>query len=312
MLKRIPGVQYYTWFRSAKIKRPLSFKINELKIKLIKFLKRYRYSNRNDNNLKKLKDIHLGESCVIIGNGPSLRIDDLELLKKSQIITFSCNRINKLFDKTSWRPDYYCLSDSTVFKDRYFNMSCEELLDDFMTENIKNIFLIENIKKYIPKKYSSAPNILFFRMSLLPPFSAKMSPFSTEISDSISDLGTVAATCIQIAVYMGFESIYLYGIDNNFQKYLGPDGEFHVDLEVKNYVEGIEDIAPKDKNEEIPKTEYQAAVRQGFVDLRKFDNGFSLCQDYAKFKKINIYNITRGGKLERFERKDFDDLFYND
>jgi glycosyltransferase involved in cell wall biosynthesis len=310
ILKKIPGVQYYTWFRSSKIRAPIKFRWNELKIQVIKYRKKWGYSTDNDNELKKLKGIHCGESCVIIGNGPSLRIEDLEMLKENKIITFGCNRINKLFSKTMWNPDYYCLSDSSAFKASYIDMDSTKLVEDLLNANVKKIFFVESMKKYLNNKYINNEKVLFYRMSHVPPYSSKMKPFSDNISDSISDLGTVAGTCVQVAAYMGFTNICLYGIDNSFKRYFGSDEKFHIDLDSDDYADGIAALSPNTvQGEEVPKTEYQAAIRQSFVDLRKFDVGFMICADYANDNHIHIYNITRGGKLEIFERKNVEELF---
>ena len=43
--------------------------------------------------LKRFKDIHVGEVCFVIGNGPSLTAEDLEKLSQKDIPTFAFNRI---------------------------------------------------------------------------------------------------------------------------------------------------------------------------------------------------------------------------
>ena len=37
--------------------------------------------------------------------------------------------------------------------------------------------------------------------------------------------------------------------------------------------------------------------------------GYQMCRDYADKHDLKIYNATRGGMLEVFERVDFDSLF---
>ncbi|HJD45240.1 MAG TPA: hypothetical protein H9909_00215, partial [Candidatus Mediterraneibacter norfolkensis] len=60
-----------------------------------------------------LKNKHKGERCFVIGNGPSLTAEDLELLKGE--ITFAANRIYMLFDRTDWRPTYYFCADYVLY-----------------------------------------------------------------------------------------------------------------------------------------------------------------------------------------------------
>lgn len=64
--------------------------------------------------LRMLKDTHLGEMCFIIGNGPSLSADDLEVLHKNNVLSFGFNRIFLMFDKTNWRPDFYVSQDEKM------------------------------------------------------------------------------------------------------------------------------------------------------------------------------------------------------
>ena len=66
----------------------------------------------DDRELGKLRNIYLGRRCFILGNGPSLRVDDLGRLKGE--ITFASNKIYLAFDKTEWRPSYFTLCDLLV------------------------------------------------------------------------------------------------------------------------------------------------------------------------------------------------------
>lgn len=91
---------------------------------------------------------------------------------------------------------------------------------------------------------------------------------------------TVTYTCIQLAVYMGFKEIYLLGVDCNYIS--GSDSNYFFKSGKKDSI-----------NHETDKTvmAYQSAKR------------------YADEHNIKIYNATRGGMLEVFERVDFDSLF---
>ena len=71
--------------------------------------------------LQTLKGIHEGKRCFVIGNGPSLCPEDLDLLCGEY--TFAANRIYNIFDRTSWRPTYYLTVDCPMVPGRY-----EELL----------------------------------------------------------------------------------------------------------------------------------------------------------------------------------------
>ena len=65
--------------------------------------------NNDKKYIRSLRNKYKGKRCFIIGNGPSLGIHDLEKIKGE--ISFGTHRIYEIFDKTSWRPDYYLAQD---------------------------------------------------------------------------------------------------------------------------------------------------------------------------------------------------------
>jgi len=108
--------------------------------------------------------------------------------------------------------------------------------------------------------------------------------FSEEIEQKIYSGyrggGTVTYACLQLAVYMGFTEIYLLGVDCNYV--MGsPNNHFIADETEDN----------KNHREDSMIKAYEYAKK------------------YADSHGIKIYNATRGGMLEVFERVDFDSLF---
>ena len=85
---------------------------------------------------------------------------------------------------------------------------------------------------------------------------------------------------------MGFEKIYLLGTDFTQKGNVGEKG---------NHI--YDDIF----------TEKRKIVGNSFYDIAL--NALEIAKEYADAHGIKIYNATRGGKLEVFERVDFDSLF---
>ena len=56
-----------------------------------------------------LKNKFKNKRCFIVGNGPSLTVQDLDRLVGEDC--FAANLIFKIFDKTKWRPKFYCIQD---------------------------------------------------------------------------------------------------------------------------------------------------------------------------------------------------------
>lgn len=69
-----------------------------------------------DEYVKSLKDKHKGEKIFIVATGPSLKMEDLKVLQEKNITTISLNGVFKIYDKTSWRPDYYVIQDYWLAK----------------------------------------------------------------------------------------------------------------------------------------------------------------------------------------------------
>lgn len=232
--------------------------------------------------LAAMKGKHKGCRCFIVGNGPSLRAEDLTRIHEAGDISFACNRIFHIFPETYWRPTYYVSQDSQMVS------SC-----------ISEVSKIEALQKFIPmelKWYESIdiPGASYFHIETTDGNDPTKVSFSDDISIFISNSRTVVYTAIQIAVYMGIKEIYLIGVDHHFHISQNSKGEIIIDPTAKDY---FSNAYNQDKeNLVIPCTDESTMT-------------FIAAKRYADSHDIHIYNATRGGKLEVFDRKDFDSLF---
>jgi hypothetical protein len=239
-------------------------------------------------NIRKYKDIHKGESCFIIGNGPSLRGEDLNKIKDQ--VSFSSNRINLFLDETKWRPYYYTFIDAKI-ADNFFNevykMKKQKMfvvVTDAGFNSLRKQF--RNDCVYLRAYHEHGKNGL--------------PKFSEDLSKKMNTHGTVTYANIQLAVYMGFKSIYLIGVDNNYAINKQLDGSIQINKELigkdhfnDNYYNSIENV------KQLPNNVY--AMTQAYISAKQ----------HCDQKGVKIYNATRGGKLEVFPRVSFDDLFDN-
>lgn len=245
------------------------------------------YSKSADSkHIQTLKNTHLGERCFVIGNGPSLCPEDLERIKDEE--SFASNGIFHIFEKTQWRPSYYLSTDN-----------------DFIAANIKSIKQNGAYPKFINYKSSiygrtDKNNITYLYLAgkfHIDPCAPQVKKLSDDISKYASCVHTVTVTAIELAVYMGFKKIYLLGVDNNYAKKIGPDGHIYNDPSVKaDYFAGMKDANGKENS----------SVSVQSVDAMNYS--YELAKDFAEEHGIKIYNATRGGMLEAFERVDFDEL----
>lgn len=233
----------------------------------------YKYSRLcQANELSKFQGIHKNERCVVVATGPSLSVNDLDKLKKSGIKTFGVNNVYKCFDKTKWRPDYYVVSDC----------NCLSIYgEEIMQSDLKNLFLLNQLDNIIRDDVYRYQLWLDVGHSGLLHFSSDV----TQGAYSNYSGGTVVYVCLQIAIYMGFSEIYLIGADCSYDY----NGKHHF---IDNYYDDNDNYQLRKFNYSGVFLEYQSA------------------KYYAEQHGIKIYNATRGGKLEIFERVDLDGLFY--
>lgn len=234
---------------------------------------------KSNHKLACLKNKYRGQRCFIIGNGPSLTKEDLALLKNE--VTFASNRIYKMFEQTEWRPTYYAVFDDSMAADKDLQsnvnvMSCE---GKFLREQgwLSNRSIINPcyIHSFYSRKYLAAPE------------------FSTDLSKGIFTIATVTYALIQIAYHMGFREIYLLGVDHKYRNEQKKDGTI-IENNTKSYFGDAGEIEKR-----VVAASWEMEEVYKFAELYSRENSF------------RIFNATRGGYLEIFERVDLDSLFQN-
>lgn len=247
----------------------------KIKVVILETWRCYKYKDCLKESLS-FQNAHDNARCFIIGNGPSLTIDDLERINKNNDITFAANRIFKMFPETSWRPTYYGVCDTTLFKKSEDDINKVESVK-FLPLDLYEIAREKN--KY--HVFSRFPFTFFNR-----------SPrFSGRINRRFGEGGTITYHLIQLAVSMGFKEIYLLGIDFSFSFGIGTDGKYFEDKTVTKDHFG----ADKSTIDVMPNL---------YLNLCAYKKA----KAYADKHGIKIYNATRGGKLEVFERISIDSV----
>lgn len=235
-----------------------------------------------------LRDRHKGERCFVIGNGPSLAVEDLELLKNE--VTFAVNRIYKLFDETAWRPTYYLCIDYLLYGLDY-----------------REVNKVEAELRFVPIQRALAAGAVFdeityYNREVHGVFVKekeiarnKEFNFSDDLEDVIYGGRTVLYDALQMAVYMGFSEIYLIGADCDFGKECLENGMV---VEHEGKKEHFNDAYEDGVDQAVAIVAHVYAITAAFQKAKK------MCEE----KGIIIKNVTRGGKLEVFERISLEDL----
>ncbi len=224
---------------------------------------------------------YAGKRCFVLGNGPSVRVSDLERLHGEFV--FAANRFHLAYDKISFRPSFTACSDMLM---------AEQNGQDILERCGTPLFLEARAARWL----TSAMNERIIRFDVLPrPPGTNGKPgvaFADDATVGLGNAGSIIYDLLQIAVWMGFTEIYLYGMDHTFR--LPEQGRGVVK-------DGGE------QNHFLPN--YRRSGEVWYAPATELiDIGFEKAREECEKRGIIIRNATRGGALEIFERVDFDDV----
>lgn len=270
------------------------FESNEV---LLELYSEYNPCVDKGEDINKYRDFHRGKRCFIIGNGPSLKISDLEKLKDE--ITFASNAIYALYNHTTWRPTYYSAHDNATIK-RIFTAKMPTLYGSCET-------FFTGITRYeFVKKQGYNTGLKFCYLNIITGIHEQdgYADFSSNADKFVYLAGTITYVLLQLAIYMGIKEIYLLGVDFSFSAERNSRGEI-VRRNVINHNRLIES-EEKELYDDI-RCQTNGLNYVAEVDYQLW--GYRAAKCYADAHGIKIYNATRGGNLEIFPRVAFDTLF---
>ena len=224
------------------------------------------------SDFSKFKNKHINQRCFVILTGPSLTLEDINMLKNET--TFAVNSCIKLYSKTDWRPSYYVITDRLVYKSigqelETSDMSCP-------------IFYSRNGLQTKIKKANSYPfkSLYFYHFINFLSNGKSTLGWSDNISKGVADAPSCVYAVMQIAYYMGFKEVYVIGADCNYS--------------LDNQHSKIANYTPKVK---ISKNAGEHVLKAWRSIKKHLDN-----------KDMKVYNATRGGMLELFPRVKLEDV----
>lgn len=242
---------------------------------------------------KKFRNLHRGERCFILATGPSINKQDLRPLKGEICIAVSMFFLHKDYREISplyhvFAPNHPPYGDEVPQK--YisgFNAVCSESTTLFLGhapyENSFWNFLQRNPQfrrdnmHYLNYCHAQSLNETNYD-----------NPDSWDICKTPFAVRTVVYSAIQIAVYMGFRSIYLLGVEfdyvNNFNFSRGSTPHFYENEK------GIDDSICARSTEE--------AFLNAYTTLQQY----RLIGECLGRRGCDIYNATEGGYLDVYPR----------
>jgi hypothetical protein len=218
----------------------------------------------HSNKLLKFKNIHKGEDCFILGNGPSLNKMDLSPLKNYH--TFGLNKIYLMFDTIDLNLSYHVAVNPLVIEQgakEFEKLSCPSFLSYHPSKKI-----IKNLDH-------------IYYLATGGPYT-----FSENIIQEICEGYTVTYVALQIAYYMGFDNVYVIGVDHNFTCAGNPNDE--------QIMEGA------DANHFHP--DYFSGKSWHLPDLEASELSYSLARFFYTRNGKNIYDATCEGRLNIFPK----------
>jgi hypothetical protein len=222
-------------------------------------------SRRSRRRLRAIRERHLGHKAVIMCNGPSLLRTDLDSLRG--VFVFGLNKINLLFERTSFRPSAIVSVNAHVIEQNtsFYNQTEIPLfLDSAATRGVR-----------------ARSNVTFLH-------SSSVQKFARDCSVSVYQGYTVTFVALQLAFHMGFSEVALVGCDHNFAEKGPPNKLVHA--------------SGADQSHFDPRY-FSNGMKWQLPDIAQSEVSYQLARATFEAFDRKIFNCTDGGLLDIFERK---------
>lgn len=155
--------------------------------------------------IQRLKNRHSGQRCVIICNGPSLNKTDFSLIRSE--ICIGLNKIFLGFKTFHFYPKYYVAVNEKVLRQS--------------ERQIKALTSVKFLSNRCPDLFSE--NALTNILETQKPHDK----FCKDIQRGLEEGSTVTYAALQVAFFLGFQSVIIVGMDHKFD-YEGAPNETKV------------------------------------------------------------------------------------
>ena len=244
------------------------------------------------HRLKKIHGHYRGQRCFIMGNGPSLNQMELDLFGNDYV--WASNKCYLLFERISWKPSFYVAVDKRVVPD------IREKINRMIIDLQETIFFFP-IQLRVKSSLLSDSNVYWYCEVDSRPYISPQAMFTVDASKWVSNVRTVTIAALQLAVYLGFDPIYLIGCDTSYSI---PDS-VEIEDNNPNFLVSSQNDDPNhfDPNYFGKGNKWHAPHAEMMIS--HYLKAKKICDDLG----VNVYNATVGGKLEVFPRVNYKDLF---
>lgn len=230
-------------------------------------------ARRSACTLRSLHNKFRGQTCAIMGNGPSLRATDVHLL--ADVPTFGLNRIYLARTWLGFDPTFLVCVNRLVL---------EQCADEFTSLSMPRFFSWKGHELFAPDDGN-----LTYVHSVPGPF------FSTDPTrQGVWEGATVTYVALQLAYYFGFSRVVLVGVDHNFVT----KGPAHKEVTSE----------AGDPNHFDP-AYFGPGFRWQLPDLETSEIAYRLARSAYESDDRTIIDATVGGSLTVFPKAELSDLF---
>lgn len=233
-----------------------------------------------------LRDRHKGKRCFILATGPSIKKQDLRPLRNELCISVSNFFVHPHYDII--KPRYHCIA---PFHFPISEDGFQAWLKDIgqTTRAATMFFNLGDRGRVNRNSYFEGHDVRFlgFRTD-----KSTIINNSIELTENVLNPQSVTIMALQIVIYMGFQKIYLLGVDHDHILHIGEMKHFYE--ERKNAMQTNEWFLPNLGNEFANNWH----LWEQYIDIKR----------YADKRHIGIYNATEGGLLDVYPRVAFDEI----
>ena len=233
-----------------------------------------------------------GRRCFILGSGMSINNHDLSLLENEIVMTQNNFFVHK--DAKLLRPKFH------VVVPHYHPKSEDPKWIEWFRDmeaalpNDCSLFVGLSSKEMLQMNTGFGERA-YFVDALYNPLTLSEAPI--DLTKKIIVIRTVLAQCLAIAIFMGFDNVYLVGFDLDQMCSKDNAGRFYG-------LSKITDTVTERKIDENVKKSSEVWFHWWNTHL-----AFDLLRNSAISNGVHVYNATGAGLLETFDRVNYSDLF---
>jgi len=237
-----------------------------------------------------LRDCHKGQRCFIIGNGPSLKKQDLTPLAHEITLVTNNFYFHPLISDR-WQPTYYFLSDPQYF-DGYVQLSEFAQLNSRITSSK---FFVPHFAAEFLERTEALPRDRTFYVATGGGIGEELQR-RPDLTTLTPGMQTVVQLAIMVAMYMGCSPIYLLGLDHDWLSHGGEDLHFYSEEDAESQPDG-----------HVGNWTYLTLMEAMSTMWRYYET----LARVARNEGIEIFNCTRGGFLDVFPRRNYEKVVAN-